>query len=98
MRTPVTHRNIVNIERLCYLGIETDLWKHKSCQAEFGFGSDWGTLYLIESKEEGKGHATELLKKAKKYYERKGLKFGGSIALNPVMSHIYTKLQIEEYK
>lgn len=80
------------------MGLETDVWKHKSCTAEFGFGADWVTLYLIESKQEGKGHATELLREAKKHYKKAGMRFGGSIAINEIMSHIYKKLRIKEYK
>ncbi len=74
-----------------------EIWKHKSCVAEFGFDETWATLYYIESMEEGKGHATELLTEAKKYYEGQGKKFGGSIALNERMRAIYKRLDIEEY-
>lgn len=87
----------MKIQRIKFQGMETDQWTHKSCTAEFGLGADWATLYLIESKEEGKGHATELLREAKKFYNKKGKKFGGSVALNDTMKHIYKKLKIKEY-
>lgn len=74
-----------------------EIWNHKSCTAEFGFSDTWATLFFIQSLEEGKGHATELLTEAKKYYEGQGKKFGGSIALNERMRAIYKRLDIEEY-
>ncbi len=79
------------------MGMELDQWVNKSCMANFGVGDDWATLYNIESKEQGKGHATELLIEAKKYYEGLGKKFGGSIALNDRMRKIYQELGIKEY-
>lgn len=79
------------------LGMELDVWKHKSCSAEFGTGKDWATLYLIESTEPGKGHAIELLTEAKRYYEEQGLKFGGNVALNSRMKKLYQRLNIKEY-
>jgi len=79
------------------MGMPLERWTYESCEAEFGVGEDWATLYRIESKEEGKGHATELLTEAKKYYEGKGLRFGGSFALNERMRSIYKRLNIKEY-
>jgi len=79
------------------LGMVGDHWVNESCTAFFGVGETWATLYSIESRDEGKGHATELLKTAKSYYEGKGLKFGGSVALNNRMSKIYQRLEIKEY-
>ena len=80
------------------MGMDLDEWRYKSCLAICASKDDWATLYMIESKEQGKGYATHLLKEIKKYYENKGLKFGGSIALNNTMSHLYKKLCITEYK
>ncbi len=80
------------------LGMEHDVWRHKSCVAQIEVGDDWATLYFIESGERNKGHATELLLEAKKYYEDQGKIFGGSVALHPAMAHIYKKLGINEYK
>jgi len=79
------------------MGMELECWENKSCSAQFGVGDTWATLYLIESQEEGKGHATELLIEAKKYYEGLGKKFGGDVALNERMARLYKKLDIEEY-
>ena len=79
------------------LGMELDVWKHKSCSAEFGTGNDWATLYSISSRKPGQGHATELLTEAKRYYEDQGLRFGGSVALNSRMRKIYQRLAIKEY-
>lgn len=74
------------------------IWKYKSCEAEVGAGEDWATVYLIQSKEEGKGHATNLLLAMKKYYEGKSMTFGGSIALNERMRQLYKKCLITEYR
>jgi len=79
------------------MGMELEVWKNKSCSAEFGTGEKWATLYGIKSIEPGKGHATELLTEAKRHYEELGLRFGGSVALNSRMRKIYQRLAIEEY-
>ena len=78
-------------------GMPLDEWKNKSCIAHIASGEDWATVYDIQSKEEGKGHATELLLEAKKYYENQNKRFGGSVALNPRMSALYKKCGIKEY-
>ena len=85
-------KELVNV-----LGMPLERWSNKSCVADFGVGNDWATLYHIESAEQGKGHATELLIKAKKYYEGLGKEFGGSVALNERMRKIYQELGIQEY-
>jgi len=79
------------------MGMPLEIWRHKSCEMQIGKGEDWATVYLIESADKGKGHAQELLTEAKKHYEGLGIRFGGSVALNPVMRHIYQKLNIFEY-
>lgn len=80
------------------LGMELDEWKLDSCIAHFAVGPKWATLYDIESLIKGRGHATSLLQEAKAYYESQNKKFGGSVALNPIMRKIYKKLKIKEYK
>ena len=72
-------------------------WTYKSCVADFGVGDDWATLYLIESKDEGKGHATHVLKLAKEHYENIGKKVGGDIALNDRMRTLYKEVGYKEY-
>ena len=84
-------------EMVNVLGMELERWTNKSCVADFGVGDNWATLYSIKSNEEGKGHATELLVEAKKYYEGQGKKFGGDVALNNRMKKIYQELGIKEY-
>ena len=79
------------------MGIKLEQWTNGGCVANFGVGEDWATLYDIESKNEGRGEATNLLIKAKKYYEKLGKKFGGSVALNDRMKNIYKRLKITEY-
>lgn len=84
-----------------FLDGDIERWSHGSCVADFGLGvsSDgpWATLYSIKSAEPGNGHATELLRAAKEHYERTGMTFGGSVALNPRMRAIYQRLDIREY-
>lgn len=77
--------------------MELERWTHKSCTAEFGVGDDWATCYGIRSREKGKGHATELLTEAKKFYEGLGKKFGGTVALNEAMRRVYQKVGVTEY-
>ena len=79
------------------LGMLLDNWKHKSCDAMIGTGSDWATIYIISSEEKGKGHATELLIEMKKHYEAQGKMFGSSVALNDTMRYLLQKLDIVEY-
>jgi hypothetical protein len=79
------------------LGMPLDEWVYESCSAHCAVGECWATLYDIQSQQEGKGHATKLLLAMKSYYEGKGLMFGGSIALNERMKHIYQKCGVKEY-
>lgn len=75
-----------------------DRWSLGDCEAQFGIGDDWATLYVILSQNPGHGEATRLLLKAKNHYEGQGKKVGGTIALNPAMRHIYEQLGYEEYQ
>ena len=86
-----------NPQKISGLGGPLDRWQYKSCSAEVGVGKDWATVYLIESQQEGKGHATKLLLDMKAYYEKQGLRFGGSVALNDRMARLYKKCGIREY-
>ena len=79
------------------MGMDMEEWTHKSCVVEVAEGDDWATIYGVISKERGKGHATELLTEMKKYYTSQGKRFGGTVALNKAMKHIYEKLGITEY-
>jgi len=79
------------------LGMPLDEWQCKSCVAHCAVGEGWATLYVIESKDESKGHATALLLAMKEYYKGQGLNFGGSVALNDRMRRLYQKCGIEEY-
>jgi len=79
------------------LGMPMDEWQYESCLAHCATGEGWATIYDIQSEEEGKGHATTLLLAMKKYYEGKGLRFGGSVALNNRMRRLYQKCGIKEY-
>lgn len=87
----------MEISKANEMGMPLDKWEHESCTPLFGIGDTWATLYSIGSDEKKKGHATELLKEAKVHYEKLGLKFGGSVALNDGMRRIYKKLEITEY-
>ena len=79
------------------MGMKMEVWCHKSCRAEVGTGDDWATIYSIRSVHRNEGHAQELLKEARKHYEGEGKGFGGTVALNSIMKHIYEKLNILEY-
>ncbi len=92
----MTGVTLMNVKTVNILGMELEEIKHKSCTAHFGVDKDFATLYDIKSKEQGKGHASELLKNAKEYYEKQGLRFGGSVALNSRIKAIYKKLNIKE--
>lgn len=92
---------LLQMRKVKVLGMELERWTYngyKGCVADFGVGEDFATLYTIESKIKCKGYATLVLIETKKYYEDQGKKFGGTVALNDVMKHIYKKLNIEEYK
>lgn len=80
------------------VGMVLERWTHESCVADFGIGTDWATLYSIHSDKPSMGHATSLLVAAKSYYEGRGKRFGGTVALNSRMAAIYQRLAIEEYK
>lgn len=88
----------MKIEKVNVMGMELERWLHDGSFIDVVEGDDWATIYMAESKLEGKGNMQKILLEAKKYYEDKGKKFGGSIALNPAMRHIYKKLGIKEYK
>lgn len=88
----------IRIDRVTEMGMSLDRWVYKSCEAHFGTGIDWATLYDIRSTEPSQGHATALLTAAKKHYESQGKRFGGSVALNKRMAGIYKALDITEYK
>ena len=94
-----TDTNKGKVEKVNVLGMELEQWTYESCTATFAApeGEDFATLYDIQSKDEGKGHATALLEAAKKHYEGLGKKFGGTIALNDRMRRIYQRLGIKEY-
>ena len=87
-------REVVNI-----MGMILHQWTNGGCVAKFAVNEkeSWATLYDIESTNQGKGEATELLREAKKFYEDKELEFGGSVALNEKIRGIYKKLGIKEY-
>jgi hypothetical protein len=89
-------RTIPDPAKVNILGMELEEWHHKSCEAYFAVGADWATLYNIESRVESRGHATELLRMAKRYYERLGKRVQGSIALNNRMKRMYLRLGIPE--
>jgi len=88
----------MKISKVDVMGQELERWTHKSCVADFATEKDWATLYSIESKIRRKGHATELLVTAKRYYEGQGKTFGGTVALNSGMKRIYQRLKIKEYE
>lgn len=87
----------MKMTKIVSLGMELEQWELNSCKAQIGTGIDFATVFFIESKEEGKGHATELLTKLKIHYEGLGKDFGSSVALSKGMKHLLKKLNITEY-
>lgn len=87
------------IRNINVLGIELEQWINRSCMADICVNDEqkWATLYNIESVEQGKGHARNLLIQAKKHFEKIGYDFGGTIALNDRMRNLYKSLGIKEY-
>lgn len=77
--------------------MDLEVWTHKSCHADIGVGENFATVYYIESEEEGKGHATELLIGMQKHYQEQLKEFGYSVALTDRMRFILQKLNITEY-
>ena len=84
-------------QKVNILGMPLHEWWHKSCSAHVAIGEDWATIYDIQSQQEGQGHATQLLLTMKNYYEKKGLIFGGSVALTERMAWLYKRCGIREY-
>ena len=81
-------------------GMELEEWKCGDSVARFAVGENghpWAILYDIESEHYGLGHATELLREAKKYYEKQGRSVGGPTALNPIMQRIYKRIGYYAY-
>lgn len=93
----VNNATLATMKGVDVLGMPLDEWIFKSCKAHFATGKDWATLYAIKSSEPGHGHATQLLTEAKEHYGQQGKKVGGTVALTPVMKHLYKKLSIPEY-
>lgn len=101
-----THKkNVITViddalpKKVMRMGMELEQWREESCIAHFGTSDKgkWATLYDIQSFDEGKGHATALLLKAKKYYEGLGYEVGGSVALNERMASLYKKVEYKIY-
>ncbi len=88
----------MKIEQVNHMGMLLDKITHESCTAMLGVVEDWATIYSIESKEQGAGHATELLLLAKEHYTKQNKTFGSSVALNKRMEDILKRLNIPEYK
>lgn len=90
----------MEIRKVNILGMELEQWTNKSCVANIAVNDKdkWATVYDIGSREQGRGHATELLKEAKNHYEKIGYKFGGSVALNERMRRIYKRVGVREYR
>lgn len=87
----------MNPRKINVLGMDLDEWRYQSCLAHVGVGEDWATIYLIESQEEGRGHATKLLLDMKSHYEHQHKKFCSSVALNERMASLLRKCEIREY-
>lgn len=83
--------------KIVQMGMELDYWEYESCTCEVGTGDDWATIYLIESGEKNKGHATILIQIMRKIYTDEKKKFATSVALSAPMKHLVKKLNLIEY-
>lgn len=63
-------------------------------------GRKWATIYQVECEPEfrNQGRTQAILSVLKRKYETHGYTFGCTVALNPTMKHILTKLKIKEYE
>ena len=68
-----------------------------ACVANCGVGSDWLTVYLIETPKEkrGKGEAQKLLKSLTAYCKSTNKKMRLFCPMNAIILHICNKLGIE---
>lgn len=62
-------------------------------------GRKWATIYEVvcEPIFRNQGRTQAILSVLKRKYEADQYVFGGTVALNPTMAHIYKKLNIKEY-
>lgn len=86
----------IGFRKINSLGMQLDEWKYKSCTAQVGVEDDWATIYIIESEEKNKGHASYLINAMKKYYKNKI--FGTSFPLNSIMQHLTEKFELKIYE
>lgn len=63
-------------------------------------GRKWATIYevICEYEFRNKGRTQAILSVLKRKYEADEWTFGSTVALNPIMKHILTKLNIKEYE
>lgn len=83
------------IKPISVMGMDLLSFKYKGVFGTLAEGPDWATLYDIVSTNRGKGEVQECILLLKERFKAK--RFGGTVALNPVMKHIYQKLNITEY-
>lgn len=70
------------------------------CEANCGLGTDWLTVYLIETPKNNrnKGEAQALLRKLKEYCDSTNRRFGVWHPMNEVVEHICQKMGIKTYE
>jgi hypothetical protein len=66
---------------------------HKSVEMSLARTRNWVPIYSIESKNQNKGEAQEAITLLKEEYPDKEV--WGSIPINPIIKHIFDKLQIK---
>jgi hypothetical protein len=85
------------IKPIKVLGMDLFEFTHKDVKGHLFINDTHATIYDVESNNYGVGECQETLSMLKEEYETNGKVFGGTVALNPTMKHIYQKLNITEY-
>jgi hypothetical protein len=79
------------------LGMELFEFAHKGVTGHLYVDDKHATIYDVMSANRNKGECLETLGMLKAASEANNKIFGGTVALNPTMKHIYQKLEITEY-
>jgi hypothetical protein len=86
------------IEEVKVMGMDLFKFTHKGVSGHLFVNNKHATIYDVMSKNRNKGECLETLGMLKEEYEANNKIFGGTVALNPTMKHIYQKLEIKEYQ
>ena len=74
------------------MGFEQIIARHKGVLITLAEEYDWVSIYSCESGNRGRGEVQEAIRIIKTDFQ--GKKLCGSIPLNPIMKHIYDKMDV----